>query len=209
MVYYNGLPVLIDVGSGTYTRRTFSGQRYDIWFNRSDYHNVPTINGKTQEPGRQYKATGIAYSSGDAYARLVLDISKAYPADAGVVSWKRTIRLNRGKSVQVSDVTALKGPGSFTQHLMTSYPADISRAGEVVIHYQTPSGEKRDFAVRYDPGKLEASVEKVPLVSVEDQGILSNWGDNIYRINFKTTQARKAGEYRYEITAKKTRNEGT
>ncbi|HEX8041150.1 MAG TPA: heparinase II/III family protein [Chryseosolibacter sp.] len=209
VVYYDGLPVLIDVGSGTYTRRTFSGQRYDIWFNRSDYHNVPTINGKTQEPGSQYKATDVAYSSSDAYARLTLEISKSYPDDAGVTSWKRTIRLNRGKSVQVSDVAALSAPGSFTQHLMTSYPADISRAGEVVIHYQTPSGEKRDFAVSYDPRKLEASVEKVQLVSVEDQGILANWGDNIYRIKFKTTQVRKAGEYRYEITAKKTRNTGT
>ncbi len=209
VVYYDGLPVLIDVGSGTYTRRTFSGQRYDIWFNRSDYHNVPTINGKTQEPGSEYKATDIAYSSTNSYARLVLDISKSYPAEAGVESWKRTIRLNRGKSVQITDLTALKAPGSFIQHLMTSYPADVSRPGEVVIHYKTESGDEKDFVVRYDPKKLEASVEKIPLVSVEDKGILANWGDNIYRINLKTTQVKKDGEYRYEITTKKTRNQGT
>lgn len=48
VVFYNGLPLLIDVGRGTYTRKTFSDKRYDIWYNRSDYHNVATINGKTQ-----------------------------------------------------------------------------------------------------------------------------------------------------------------
>ena len=48
VVYYNGQPLLIDVGRGTYTAKTFSGQRYDIWYNRSDFHNVPTINGQTQ-----------------------------------------------------------------------------------------------------------------------------------------------------------------
>ena len=54
MVYYNGLPLLIDVGRGTYTAKTFSGRRYEIWYNRSDYHNLPTINGETQQIGRAH-----------------------------------------------------------------------------------------------------------------------------------------------------------
>src|SRR5690606_33478995 len=45
MVYADGNPVIIDVGSGTYTARTFSRDRYKLWFNTSAYHNVPAING--------------------------------------------------------------------------------------------------------------------------------------------------------------------
>src|SRR5690606_10513971 len=59
IVYYDGLPLLIDVGSGTYTKRTFSAERYDIWFNCSDYHNVPTISGVRQQAGARFKASGL------------------------------------------------------------------------------------------------------------------------------------------------------
>jgi hypothetical protein len=195
VVYYDGLPLLIDVGSGTYTRRTFSGQRYDIWFNRSDFHNVPTINGKTQEPGSEFQATQVSYSKNNGYARVSMDIAKSYPADAGVISWKRTIRLNRGKNVIVTDVPNLRTASSLTQHLMTCYPAEVSRAGEIVIHYANEKGDQKDFAVSYDGKKLDATVEKVQLGSPEDQGIRNNWGDNIYRINLKAKAPKKSDEY--------------
>ena len=42
VVYYDGQPLLIDVGRGTYTRKTFSDRRYEIWYNCSDYHNTPS-----------------------------------------------------------------------------------------------------------------------------------------------------------------------
>ena len=45
MLYYDGKPVFIDVGVGTYTRKTFSPERYSIWTMQSNYHNVPLING--------------------------------------------------------------------------------------------------------------------------------------------------------------------
>lgn len=205
VVYYDGLPVLIDVGSGTYTRRTFSGERYDIWFNRSDYHNVPTINGKTQTPGSEYKATNVAYVKNSSYAQFTLDISKSYPPEAGVDSWKRTIRLNRGKNVQITDVAVLKTAAPVIQHLMTCYPVETPKAGEVVIHYKNENGEQKDFVVSYDAKKLQAAVEKVPLVNPEDKGIRSNWGDNIYRINFTSTAPKKNDQYRFEITAVKSK----
>lgn len=202
VVYYDGLPVLIDVGSGTYTRRTFSSQRYDLWFNRSDYHNVPTVNGTTQKAGAEYKASNVSYTKNNGYARLVMDISGSYPSEAGVESWRRTIRLNRGKNVEVTDVAGLKAPGSFTEHLMTCYPADVTPAGDVVIHYKTAEGTQKDFVVSYDHKKLEAAVEKVPLISVEDKGILANWGDSIYRINFKTRQQTKGGKFVFTVSGR-------
>lgn len=201
VVYYDGQPLLIDVGRGTYTRKTFSDRRYEIWYNRSDYHNVPTVNGQTQLPGSQYRAQDVAYSSGNGYAQFVLDISKAYPGEAGITTWKRTIRLNRGKNVVVRDVAELKTSASVIHHLMTSSPAEVEKPGTVMVHYKDQQGKQKDFMIKYDARSLEASVEKVPLVEKEDQGILTKWGDTIYRINFKSVSPVKKANYGFEVVA--------
>ncbi len=57
----NGKPALIDVGRPTYTRQTFSGDRYKIWAMQSAYHNLPTVNGHMQEAGSQYAARKVSY----------------------------------------------------------------------------------------------------------------------------------------------------
>jgi hypothetical protein len=187
IVYYNGLPVLIDVGRGTYTRKTFSSQRYEIWNNCSDYHNTPGINGVNQAPGAAYKATDVVYKKDKSFAELNLNIARAYPDSSGASSWKRSIRLNRGKNVTVKDVFSLTKATTVTEHLMTCYPAEVLKPGTLVIHYQPKNGPVQDFAIRYNEHQLQPTVEKVPLVSMEDKGIKDKWGDNIYRINFNFT----------------------
>jgi hypothetical protein len=202
VVYYNGLPLLIDVGRGTYTRKTFSPKRYEIWYNCSDYHNVPTINGKTQPPGPQFKATGVSYTQGKSFAQFSLDISKAYPDEAGVITAKRTIRLNRTKNVQVEDVINLKQANELTEHLMTCYPAEVTKPGELVIHYKPADGNALDFRIRYDKDQLQASVEKIILDDPEDKGVIEHWGDTIYRINLASSHPKVSDKISFEIAVK-------
>jgi hypothetical protein len=202
MVYYNGFPLLIDVGSGTYTRKTFSSKRYEIWYNCSDYHNIPTINGKNQLPGPDFKATRVFYKTGEGYSQLSLDIAKSYPQDAGVNSWIRTIRLNRMKNVIVDDVFSLNRAESIIQHLMTTYPAEVVKPGELVIHYAPASAKAIDFAVNYNPAQFEVTVEKVTLDAMEDKGVLSRWGDTIQRINFSAKTPKKTDKYSLRISQK-------
>ncbi|OQP64292.1 heparinase [Niastella vici] len=187
IVYYNGAPVLIDVGRGTYTRKTFSDKRYEIWFNCSDYHNTPTINGANQLPGAQYKANQVAYTTNKTFAELSLNIAAAYPEQAGITSWQRAVRLNRGKNVVVKDLFTLKTAGPITEHLMTCYPAEVIKPGELVIHYQPKNGQPKDFVIQYNARQMQPTVEKVALTSMEDKGVQEKWGDNIYRINFAVT----------------------
>src|SRR5207248_10198558 len=60
IVYGSGKPVLIDVGVETYSAKTFSAQRYEIWTMQSAYHNLPTINGIMQGAGREFRATDVS-----------------------------------------------------------------------------------------------------------------------------------------------------
>jgi len=199
VVYYNGHPLLIDVGSGTYTARTFDSRRYEIWSNCSDFHNLPSINGVTQSPGAVFKAQDVTFSGKDASAQLSLDISQAYPKKAGVKKWQRTVRLNRGKNVEITDVAELLQPGKIEQNLMTCFPAEVVKPGKLIIHYQPIDAKAVDFTVSYNPAQFVASVEKVLLGSPEDQGVIRNWGDNIYRILLKDASAKINEKYELRI----------
>ena len=44
-VYKDGRPFLIDIGVESYTKKTFSPQRYEIWTMQSAWHNLPTFVG--------------------------------------------------------------------------------------------------------------------------------------------------------------------
>jgi len=202
VVYYDGQPLLIDVGRGTYTRKTFSNSRYDIWYNCSDYHNVPTINGVTQLPGMQYKASQVSFKDDVKTATMLMDITKAYPENAGVNSWQRRIVLNRNKNVEIKDVVTLAKTDKLTQHLMTNHQATLIRPGEVIIHYTTKDGKAKDFVIKYDANKFGATIEQVPLTAMEDKGILEKWGDTIYRINFNATALKSKNTLTFTVAVK-------
>lgn len=193
VVYYNGLPVLIDVGRGTYTAKTFSNKRYDIWYNRSDYHNVPTVNGYTQQDGPQFKATQVSYHN----SSMTMDIGASYPAAAGIEKWQRSVKLNRGKNVVIDDVVQLKTGEPVIQHLMTCYAVEVDKPGVLVIHQ--PS---KDFYLHYPSAKFIAIIEKVPMEAMEDQGVKQKWGENIYRINLKAVNPVTKEHYVFSVTTK-------
>ncbi len=46
-LYKDGKPFLIDLGVETYSAKTFSNRRYEIWTMQSGYHNLPTFAEKT------------------------------------------------------------------------------------------------------------------------------------------------------------------
>ncbi len=202
IVYYDGLPLLIDVGRGTYTAKTFSNRRYDIWYNCSNYHNVPSINGITQPAGPQFKASNVSYQKGKDFSQLNEDIAKSYPDSASVLSWQRSIRLNKGKNVEVNDAYALKKADKITEHLMTCYAAETGKPGELIVHYAPKDASAQDFVVKYDARQMNATVEKIPLVTMEDKGVKEKWGDNIYRINFEVINPQDKGKIKFVIEKK-------
>ena len=201
VVYYDGQPLLIDVGRGTYTQRTFNDKRYDIWFNRSDYHNLPTVNGFPQSAAIEYKASDVSYKALP-NPTFSVDIAKAYPKEADIKKWKRTVSLTRGKAVRIIDDIDLGKANSITQHIMTCYPVEVKKDGEIVIHYQTEDGKNIDFVIAYNPNKMEAQVEKIKYESPEDIGVEGRWGETIHRINFKVTAPKTKDSFTFTVSKK-------
>jgi hypothetical protein len=192
IVYYDGLPVLVDVGVETYTAKTFSSDRYSIWTMQSAYHNLPTINGVMQKDGREYEALDVKYASDDKAVRFSLDMAHAYPAEAKVKSWLRKITLHRGQDVVVNERYSLDGfLKPFTLNLMTSCVPAVAKEGMVSLH-QDAGGKGRTISLKYDESKFSAAVEPVAL---EDERLKASWGEKIYRIVLTSRLNSLEGEY--------------
>jgi len=180
IVYVHGRPAIVDAGVGTYTRKTFSSQRYEIWTMQSAYHNLPTINGVMQQEGRNFAARDVHYEKKSSYAELSLDIAGAYPQSAGVVSWKRSVRLVRDKEVRLTESYRLaKRDGELMLSLIT--PCEVSLDKKGFITLSEKSGDEEGFKLRlnYPGSKLTAEVEKIELA---DGRLQSAWGENLNRI---------------------------
>lgn len=169
IVYFNGKPILIDVGVETYTSRTFSSKRYEIWTMQSQYHNLPSINGIQQKDGKNFHAENVQYSSGKKKVNFSLELAKCYPAEAKVNSWKRNIELIRGSKVVLNDSYSLKEwIAPTTLNLMTSLEADCATAGKIIL-----IGEKGNYEIVYDKNKFSVVSEKI---KINDARLNPVWG---------------------------------
>ena len=102
-LYKNGRPFIIDIGVETYTAKTFSPQRYDIWTMQSAFHNLPTFGGVMQAAGAEFAARDFVTEFSEEQAEVCFDIARAYPAMARVEHYLRRVRLLRGSHVEVLD----------------------------------------------------------------------------------------------------------
>ena len=196
-VYAAGQPVLIDVGSGTYTARTFSSHRYDLWFNTSAYHNLPVINGYQQKDGRQYAAGAVQYQAAKGSSSLTMDIAKAYPAEAGLTSWVRRVLADNKQGIVISDKYMLNKPlESLTQTFMTVCRVDLTQRGRVI--FETDTHEK--VWLDYDGAFWNATVVPVSYANPEDEDVRRRWdGRTIYRVLLKAVKPTSQGTVQYTI----------
>jgi hypothetical protein len=135
---------------------------------QSAYHNCPTIGGVMQSAGREFAAGDVSYQDGE----LRMNIAKAYPKEAGLESWRRTLRLDRAQNeVILRDEYALAKPaGHITLTLMTPCRVTDEGPGKLAL-----SGTVR---VLYDAA-LKPSVEEIKL---EDSRLRGTWGERLFRI---------------------------
>ena len=165
IVCYDNRAVLCDAGCGIYTRQTFGAERYTIWTMRSDWHNLPVINGQVQKNGRNFCADGFDNSK--------ISFAKAYPAQADVNSAVRNIDISQDGIEITDEFEFAKAKNTVSENFIT--PCSVKIDGNVAI-----IDDK--FVLECD------SCEKVSFDFVEfkdDAKLISMWNaDKIFRIIF-------------------------
>lgn len=167
-------PLFIDPAVGEYTAKTFSKDRYDVWTMQSGYHNLPQINGIDQKDGKDYAAKVIRHKEG----QLTLELAGAYPKDAAVKSWQRT-------------VTAMKSGISVTEDYELR---DFIAPTRLVFMALTPDALQH---LHYDASQLSATVEDIS--DKLDPLLLHMWGPKMYRVILTVKSTKTTNKIKYTI----------
>ncbi len=174
IVYVNGEPLFIDPGVGEYTAKTFGKDRYDIWTMQSQYHNLPQINGTDQKDGKEYAAKIISHKDG----QLTLDIADAYPAEAKVKSWKRTISSKK-EGVTCTEEYEL---GEYREPTRLMF---IALSPDALQH------------IHFDAKEMEATIEDIS--DKLDPLLQGMWGKHMYRIVLSIKSQKTNNKVKYTI----------
>lgn len=187
-LYVNTIPVLIDAGVGTYTRQTFSDERYTIWTMQSNYHNLPIINGVAQQFGQEYKAKNVTCN--EKRRTFSADIAGAYPQEAHVNSWIRNYELGE-KQLIINDKFILNTAESPNQiNFLTWGKVDITTSGRLTIEVM-----EQKVTLEY-PQNFEVALETITL---PDPRLSNVWGEKIFRITLKDTEIQTKGNYKFIV----------
>ena len=181
VVFVDGAPVLVDVGRPTYTAQTFSSRRYEIWAMQSAFHNLPTVNGQMQKDGLAFRAKDVVYKATADSAALAMNIAPAYPEAAGITAWIRTVLLQRGREVVISDGFTLRAPTrDMSLNLMTPCGVSETEPGTLRLECDRIGGKKGLVVfARFNTRVQQAAVERIAL---DDRSLASSWGDHLNRI---------------------------
>lgn len=168
ILYKNGEPLLIDVGVETYTAKTFSPARHEIWTMRSAYHNLPVFGGVEEGHGAAYGARDVVFEPGDRESCVAMDLAGAFPPGAGVTMARRTIRFVKGEYIEVKDMRVPAGPS--TLHLMLARRPDLA-TGKLGLP---------DLAIIDIEGGGPATLEAI---AISDPRLRAAWPETLYRIS--------------------------
>lgn len=121
ILYKDGHPILVDIGVETYTAKTFSANRYDIWTMQSCYHNLPTIEGYDEGAGSEYRVSDLQ----------LFDEGASQNDAEPVTGCKRSVSGDAAPGFTGAEpVTGCEAPGStsirrrraISMNLSTAYP---------------------------------------------------------------------------------------
>ncbi len=183
VVFADGAPIFIDAGSGKYTRKTFSSERYSIWAMCSDYHNCLTFNGVTQRAGIEAYSTDTVYD--EKTGKMTLDLKNAYPEEANIAYYTRSAEISDG-AVIITDDVSFVGEGSVMYSLIVrEVPSELGESFFVI------AGRR----VEFDPS-LEYAIEVLDSSAPEVEAIPKGWNtDALRRITLTAKSPVKSKKY--------------
>ena len=182
-IYKNGLPMFIDVGVESYTKKTFSPQRYEIWTMQSRYHNLAAFGDVMQKEGKEFCASETRYDLGEDESWIQMELAGAYGHE-GILSYVRKACLKKGKEIFITDTYGGElGPAVLS--LMTYERPALFWESET-DHKASEENEAKgrlkifvgDLGVCRVEGALGVETEEIPIT---DPRLKMAWKHEIYR----------------------------
>ena len=110
--------------------------------------------------------------------QLTLDIAGAYPADAAVKSWKRTVSASKSGVIVTEDY-------ELSQYVAPSRLMLMTTRSDALQH------------ISYNPSQLEATIEDIS--SHLDPLLQGMWGKEMYRITLTVKLTNTKQHIKYSI----------
>lgn len=164
-LYKEGRPLLIDVGVETYSQKTFSPRRYEIWTMQSSWHNLPEFDGVQQQPGPRFAASEVQPLPDG----LTMDLAPAYGAVDGLGRYTRTACLT-GDGLRLTDQTDYPRPV-----LLSLMSMEQPTLKDGCLLFGT-------LAAARMTGVQGITVEPVPIM---DERLRQAWPDTLYRTRIR------------------------
>jgi hypothetical protein len=190
IVFHDGTPIFVDIGPEAYTaaRYKFSVQ--------SAFHNLPTVGGVMQSnQNPKYRATDLHYSTDDSSASVSMNLAAAYPEEAGISHWKRTLTLDRmANRINLNEDFQLHKKVAVQLSFMT--PCVPTQGPEGKVLFTPTDTSTRAVSISYNPALIVSTIEKIDLT---DDWLVSRWGKTIYRVLLTSTAPTDKGNWEIEF----------
>lgn len=199
-------PFAIDLGVGTYTKKTFSPDRYDIWTMQSQFHNVPTFVDAgpdkaidaliaagagaervsdagndpalvLQKTGKEYKASDIHWDTDGDTKSISMQLAEAY-GDRRIGSLFRNVSLGSDGRLIIED--SCESSLTPVMSLMTYEKPEFADESKTVINIG-------DIGTIRLTGAKDVRIQTCP---INDERLNETWKHDCYRILIAWGQAR-------------------
>jgi hypothetical protein len=170
---------------------------------QSAYHTLlPTVDGVMQAPGRDFSADDVQYTAEDDRVTYALDVAGAYPDEAKIKNWRRTLTLMQGESLVIEDEYEFsEAPDTLMMGLLT--PCEVEIEPGVVTFKPTTFGpeesqrESSHGTLTFD-ASLNVEVKEVPITDDRLGGV---WGDHLNQVRFKIETPASKGTWVWQVTS--------
>ena len=177
-LFFKGKPIIIDAGNDHYAKINFSPERYTLWYTRGSGHNAPVFGGIEQLAGKKYTAF---FEHADR-EKLILNLDKAYPADAKVKKFTRRIDFTENE-VSLSDKFKLTNPTVVT-----------------TVKFLTPCKVEKISENSLKLGDVTMIFKNIRLKSIKAAPkMTASWKNSLSEIEFQST----ADEYSFNFNGTK------
>ena len=175
VLFCEGEPVLIDAG----------------FLEDTMFHNLPLVGGKGQSLGASFGARDVTCRLEEDYAMLSMDLAAAYPPQAGVRAWQRSLIYERDAGVvQLMELFELTAPRDIEFGFLTPCRPELgpgwAQLGPVRLRWE------KGLTGRCDP---------VPVPEGEARAL---WGDTLYRVSVAADEPLPHGKLTFSFNPLRT-----